>query len=158
MPIGRAAATGAAAVAPAAEGVEGGISVKPKGRRINIILVDDRKIMRQGLSSILRFENDIEIVAEAEDGRQALEMARRHVPDVVIMDVNMPVMDGIEATRILTKEMPQAKVIALSMHTDGEAADAMREAGAVAFLTKAGPSEDLVEAIRACCRPAKEKV
>lgn len=158
MPISRAAMAETAPVAPTAEGVEERVSFKPRGRRISILLVDDHKITRQGLSSILQFENDLEIVAEAENGRQALKMARRHKPDVVIMDVNMPVMGGIEATRILRKEMPQTKVIGLSMHLDGEGANGMREAGAVAFLTKGGPSEDLVEAIRACCPPGKEGV
>lgn len=79
-----------------------------------------------------------------------MELARQHQPDVVIMDVNMPVMDGIEATRILTKEMPEVKVIGLSIHLDKDAANSMREAGAVAYLTKGGPSEDLAAAIRAC--------
>jgi signal transduction histidine kinase/CheY-like chemotaxis protein len=152
MPIGLTTATEAAPAAPSAEGVEGRVAIKSRGRRISILLVDDHKIMRQGLMSILQFENDIEVVAEAENGRQALEMARQHKPDVVIMDVNMPVMDGIEATRILMEEMPQTKVIGLSMHVDGEAAKGMRKAGAAAFLTKGGPSEDLVEAIRVCCR------
>jgi PAS domain S-box-containing protein len=152
MPIGRAPAIEVPPLAPSVEGVEGGVFFKPKGQRINILLVDDHKIMRQGLSSLLQFENDLEVIAEAENGQRALEMARQHKPDVVVMDVNMPVMNGIEATKILMKEMPHLKVIALSMHLDGEAANAMREAGAVAFLTKGGPSEDLVEAIRACCR------
>jgi DNA-binding NarL/FixJ family response regulator len=150
MPIGRAAAIQVPPLAPSGEGVEGGVFIKPKGQRINILLVDDHKIMRQGLSSLLQFENDLEVIAEAENGQRALEMAGQHKPDVIIMDVNMPVMNGIEATKILMKEMPHLKVIGLSMHLDGEAANAMREAGAVAFLTKGGPSEDLIAAIRAC--------
>jgi DNA-binding NarL/FixJ family response regulator len=123
------------------------------GRKIRVLLVDDHKIMRQGISSLLQFEEDIEVVGEAENGRQALELAHRHTPDLIIMDVNMPVMDGIEATRILSKELPRVKVIALSMHAEKDSAEAMRQAGAAAYLTKGGPSEDLVETIRACCRP-----
>ena len=152
IPIGSAAVSEAAPAAPSPDGVAGRLSFTPKSRRINILLVDDHKIMRQGLSSLLQFESDLNIVADAENGEQALELARLHRPDVVIMDVNMPVMNGIDATRILTKEMPLVKVIALSMHQDGDAAGAMRDAGAVAYLTKGGPSEDLVEAIRASCR------
>jgi DNA-binding NarL/FixJ family response regulator len=150
IPIGQAVAPEAAPTAPSPERT-GQVSFKPKGKKINVLLVDDHKIMRQGLTSLLQFESDIEIVAEAENGQQALELARRHQPDVVIMDVNMPVMSGIEATGILTKEMPQIKIIGLSMHLDGDAANAMREAGAVAYLTKGGPSEDLISAIRAAC-------
>ena len=129
------------------------VCFQEKGRRIRVLLVDDHQIMRQGLASLLQFENDIEIIAEADNGQKAVDLARERQPDVVVMDVNMPVMDGIEATRILSKEMPQVKVIGLSMHMDKDAANAMREAGAVAYLTKGGPSEDLAAAIRACRRP-----
>lgn len=152
IPIGRAEFPEAVHVtAPPGDAI-GHVTIKPRDQRIRVLLVDDHKIMRQGLSSLLQFENDIEIIAEAENGRQALELAREHRPEVVIMDVNLPVINGIEATRILTKEMPRTKVVALSMHMDAEAANAMREAGAVAYLTKGGPSEDLVEAIRNCGR------
>ncbi|MBS1213575.1 MAG: sensory transduction histidine kinase [Proteobacteria bacterium] len=152
IPIGHAETPEAVLVTASPTDATGRVTIRPKDQRIRVILVDDHKIMRQGLSSLLQFENDIEIIAEAENGQRALELARENRPDVVVMDVNMPVMNGIDATRILMKEMPYTKVIALSMHMDGEAANAMREAGAVAYLTKGGPSEDLVEAIRACCR------
>jgi len=151
IPIGQAAATETAAAAPSAPPSET-VLARPKGRKISVLLVDDHRIMRQGLSSLLEFEKDIEVVGEAENGRQAVELARQYAPDVIIMDVNMPVMNGIEATRILGKELPQVKVIALSMHAERDAAEAMRQAGAVAYLTKGGPSEDLIAAIRACCR------
>ena len=152
IPIGQAAAKEAASAAPAAPPAEMA-HLRARGRKISVLLVDDHRIMRQGLSSLLEFEEDIEVVGEAADGRQAVELARRHAPDVVIMDVNMPVMNGIEATRILTGEMPQVKVIALSMHAERDTAEAMRQAGAVAYLTKGGPSEDLIAAIRAHGRP-----
>jgi PAS domain S-box-containing protein len=153
IPIDRAAESDLASPEEAAAHV----TIRQKGRAINILIVDDHKIMRQGLSSLLQFESDIEVVGEAENGEQALVLARLNKPDVVVMDVNMPGMNGIEATKILTKEMPQVKVIGLSMHTERNAANAMREAGAVAYLSKGGPSEDLVEAIRACCRQRREK-
>jgi PAS domain S-box-containing protein len=149
IPIGQAAQKEAASAAPSAPPSEMA-RLRPKGRKISVLLVDDHRIMRQGLSSLLQFEEDIEVVGEAEDGRQAVALARQHVPDVIIMDVNMPVMNGIEATRVLSKELPQVKVIALSMHAERDTAEAMRQAGAVAYLTKGGPSEDLIAAIRAC--------
>jgi CheY-like chemotaxis protein len=150
IPIRRHAESPAAPVPSSADAAAAGASFKPRARTISVLLVDDHKLMRQGLLSLLQFENDIEIVAEAENGEQALQAARQHQPDVVIMDVNMPVMNGIDATRVLVKEMPGTRVIALSMHLDQDAASEMREAGAVAYLTKGGPSEDLVAAIRAC--------
>jgi DNA-binding NarL/FixJ family response regulator len=114
--------------------------------------VDDHKIMRQGLASILQFEADVEVVAEAQNGQEAVDQARRHQPDVIIMDINMPVMGGVEATTIITRELPQSRVIGLSMHIDKDIASAMQKAGAVGYLTKGGPSEDLIAAIRACSR------
>lgn len=138
----------AAPAMPPGEALE--ISFKAKGKNIRVLLVDDHKIMRQGLSSLLQLERDIDIIGEAENGRQALDVVRQLRPDVVIMDVNMPVMNGIEATRVISSELPEIRVIGLSMHIDKNAADAMRAAGAVAYLTKGGPSEDLIAAIRAC--------
>jgi PAS domain S-box-containing protein len=119
------------------------------GRKISVLLVDDHAIVRQGLASLLRPEPDIEIAGEATDGKHAVELARQHSPDVVVMDVNMPGMDGVEATRIIVAELPRCKVIGLSMHIDHDIGVAMREAGAVGYLSKGGPSEDLVAAIRA---------
>jgi CheY-like chemotaxis protein len=153
IPIDRPATTGAADAAPATGAVRAA-SREPQGGRIKVLLVDDHRIVRQGLASLMQFETDLEIVAEAEDGRQAIEAARQHTPDVVVMDVNMPVMNGIDATRVLTREMPRVKVVGLSMHLDADAANAMREAGAVAFLTKGSPPEDLIATIRACARKA----
>jgi len=120
--------------------------------RIRVLLVDDHVVVRQGLSHLLRDESDIEIVAEASDGQTAVEMVRRFLPNVVMMDINMPGMDGIEATRVIRSEFPNVQVIGLSMFEEGERAEAMRNAGAVNYLTKSGPSEALVAAIRACAR------
>ena len=121
-----------------------------KSRRIGILLVDDHKIVRQGLANMLQSEADLEVVAEAEDGIQALELARRHRPDVVVTDISMPGMDGVELTRVLHQEMPAIKIIGLSMHIEKNVAESMRQAGAAGYLTKGGLSEDLVAAIRAC--------
>jgi signal transduction histidine kinase len=135
----------APAAAPAA-------ALEPAGRtgKIRVLLVDDHRILREGLAGLLQFEADIEVVGEAADGPQAVALAEELRPDVVTMDVSMPGMSGPEATRIILGKLPQARVIGLSMHIDGGVADAMRQAGAVSYLTKGGPSEDLVAAIRAC--------
>jgi PAS domain S-box-containing protein len=119
-------------------------------RAVRVVLADDHVVLRQALSHLLRDEGDIEVVAEASDGKTAVEMARRYRPDVVTMDVNMPEMDGVEATRIIHGELPEVKVIGLSMFDGGERAEAMREAGAVKYISKAGPADELVAAIRDC--------
>ena len=125
------------------------------GNRFRVLLADDHAIVRQGLYGLLQFESDFEVVGEAENGRQAIDLARQCSPEVVIMDVDMPVMNGTEATRVLTKEMPGVKVIALSMHLETDAVTGIREAGAVAYLAKGGSVTELVETIRACgARPA----
>lgn len=114
------------------------------------MLVDDHRILRQGLAGLLKEEPGIEVLAEAENGAEALNLARELKPDVIIMDVNLPGMNGIEATRILVHEMPQVKIIGLSMHYEEDIAWAMREAGARAYLTKGCPVADLISAIRGC--------
>jgi DNA-binding NarL/FixJ family response regulator len=97
-------------------------------------------------------ERDIEVVAEASDGQAAVDLVRSLQPDVVTMDVSMPGMDGVEATRLIHAEFPQVSVIGLSMFEESERAQAMRDAGAVTYLTKSGPPTALVSAIRACVK------
>lgn len=118
--------------------------------RIRVVLVDDHAVMRQGLRSLLKALADIEIVGEASNGEAAVHLIRSVHPDVVLMDVSMPGMDGIQATRIVHSELPDVQVIGLSMFQEKEQAAAMREAGAVDYLTKSGPSDSVVAAIRAC--------
>ena len=115
---------------------------------IRVLVADDHKIVRQGLVGILQIEPDIEVVGEASDGEEAVALARKLQPDVVIMDVTMPRMTGIEATKLIRREMPKTRVIGLSMHAESDMAKAMCAAGASAYLTKGGPSEDLIAAIR----------
>jgi len=119
--------------------------------RIRVVLADDHKMMREGLAAVLRQQADIELVGEAVDGREAVELARRLRPDVVVMDVTMPVLNGIEATRQIVSEMRAVSVIGLSMHEEADMAEAMRAAGAADYLTKDGPSDALAAAIRTCC-------
>jgi CheY-like chemotaxis protein len=121
-------------------------------KKLRLVLVDDHVVMRQGLAGLLQAEPDMEIVGQASDGASAVNLVHDIKPDVVIMDISMPGMNGIEATRIIHSEMPEVRIIGLSMFQEGEQARAMREAGAVTYLTKSGPSEAVIAAIRSCCR------
>ncbi len=114
---------------------------------IRVLFADDHLVLRQGLISMIEDQPCIEVVGEAADGREALDLARQHRPDVIVMDVNMPEMDGVEATRRIKNELPDVRVIGLSMHQEGSIASIMREAGAEAFLTKTVSSSELLKAI-----------
>jgi DNA-binding NarL/FixJ family response regulator len=115
---------------------------------IKILLVDDHAIVRQGLHSLLEKEPDIEVVGEAEDGREALELVSKLMPDVVVMDITMPNLNGVDATRQIMHEFPKVKVIALSMHSDRTFVVSMLKAGASGYVLKECLSDELVEAIR----------
>jgi CheY-like chemotaxis protein len=119
-----------------------------RSRPIRVMLVEDHKIVREGLMGILRAEPDIDPIAEAADGREAVEMVDQARPDVVVMDVSMPRMDGVEATRVILADHPEVRVIGLSMHEREDLDRAMKDAGAVDYLTKDGPSSELVSTIR----------
>ncbi len=123
---------------------------KPVSGTIRVLIADDHAVMRQGLSSSLSEEPDIVIVGEAADGKTALEKARDLRPDVVLMDLGMPLMNGIEATQKIHSEMPRVRVIGLSMFEEKERANAMFEAGAVAYLSKSCSVHALTSAIRKC--------
>ena len=114
---------------------------------VRIVLVDDHKIVRDGLRSLLESEEEIEVVAEAEDGRQAVETIRQSRPDIVIMDVGLPELNGIDATRQIVGVAPGIKVIALSIHSDTQFVSGMFSAGASAYLLKNSAFEELVLAI-----------
>jgi len=126
-------------------------------RPIRILVVDDHVIMRQGLAHMLKAQPDMDVVAEASDGQTAIKMARQYLPDVIVMDMSMPVMSGPEATRIIHSEMPDIQVIGLSMFEEEEKAETMRRAGAVRYLTKTGPSNVLIQAIRESARSARQR-
>jgi CheY-like chemotaxis protein len=118
------------------------------GDVIGVLIADDHAMVREGLTRLLKQEKDIRIVGEAADGFEAVAMTRALRPDVVLMDVSMPTLDGIEATRRIRTAFPDVGVIGLSMFEDEEHAGAMLDAGANAYLTKSGPSRTLVSAIR----------
>lgn len=114
-----------------------------------ILLVDDHAIIRQGLRSLLEKQPDLEVVAEAEDGRKAIELVRELLPDIVIMDVTMPSLNGIEATRQICSDFPEVKVIALSIHSNRRFIGDMLQAGAAGYILKDSLFEELVRAIKA---------
>jgi len=116
--------------------------------KIKVLLVDDHTVVRQGLRVLLEAEQDIEIVGEADTGRQAVQMTRKLTPDVVVMDIAMPNLNGLEATRQILKEMPKAKVLVLSSYSDDEYVHQMTEAGAAGYLLKQTAATDLIKAIR----------
>jgi two-component system, NarL family, response regulator NreC len=114
-----------------------------------ILLVDDHQMMREGLRALLEGQAGVSVVGEAEDGRQAVEMVDSLKPDVVIMDVTMPSLNGVEATRQILGRHPDVKVIALSIHSDQRFVRQMFEVGAAAYLLKEGAFDELTQAIRA---------
>jgi len=118
-------------------------------KRIRILLADDHAVVRQGFKMILNAQADMEIVGEAGNGRQAVELAEQLRPDVVVMDVSMPELNGIEATRRLASSLPHARVIALSMHKDSVYVREILRAGARGYLLKDSGAADLVAAIHA---------
>jgi two-component system, chemotaxis family, CheB/CheR fusion protein len=123
-------------------------------RPIRILVVDDHQVVRQALAQLLRAEPDLAVVGEAGTGTAAVALAAQVSPDVVLMDINMPEMNGIEATQVLHAAFPTLRVIALSMHDRADQQAAMRAAGAVAYVSKTGPAEALLATIRSQEVPA----
>ncbi|MEO0225470.1 MAG: response regulator transcription factor [candidate division WOR-3 bacterium] len=112
-----------------------------------IMLVDDHKILREGLKALLKSVPDLKVVTEAEDGREAITKAKRYRPDVIVMDITMPGMGGLEATRKITTLLPQTRVIVLSMHSSEELVREAITSGAVGYLRKESAGQELVKAI-----------
>jgi DNA-binding NarL/FixJ family response regulator len=115
---------------------------------IRILLADDHKLMRHGLRSALEQEPDMEVVAEAAGGMEAIELCREHEPQVVLMDINMPGISGSEATRLILSDLPLTRVLALTMHDQDRYVRGMLEAGAIGYLLKNCAFEELAEAVR----------
>lgn len=116
---------------------------------IRIVLADDHRIMREGLRSLMEKEADVQVIGEAETGQQALELVTQLKPDVVLMDIGMPDLNGIEATRRMISQQPQIRVVALSTFSDKRYVTTMLQAGAVGYVLKAAASGELLRAIRA---------
>jgi len=117
-------------------------------RKIGILLVDDHAVVRQGLRALLAAEEDMEVVGEAENGRQAVTLAKQTSPDVVVMDVAMPLLSGLEATRQILKQAPAAKVLVLSSYGDDDCVQGLMDAGAAGYLIKQTAANDLLKGIR----------
>jgi DNA-binding NarL/FixJ family response regulator len=116
---------------------------------LSVLLVDDHPIFREGVRSLLGSQPGVEVVAEADDGAGAVEAARTQKPDIVVIDVSMPGMNGLDATLRITAEAPDAKVLCLSMHSDRRFVDAALRSGARGYLLKECAIEELVSAIHA---------
>ena len=115
---------------------------------IRVMLVDDHDFVRAGFKSLLETFPEIEVVAEAADGQQAVEQAVLYNPHVILMDISMPVVDGLEATRQIRQQLPHCKVIALTVHEDKQFLIEILGAGANGYITKRAPAEEVVTAIR----------
>ena len=113
-----------------------------------VLLVDDHQILRQGLRTLLEAESDLDVVGEAGDGRAAMRMAKELRPDVVVMDISMPELNGIDATRRILEERPTTRVIALTAHADHRTAGEILRAGASGLVAKDGAFDELARAIR----------
>jgi DNA-binding NarL/FixJ family response regulator len=116
--------------------------------KIRVLLADDHKIVRDGLRALIERHDGMQVVAEAETGREALILARKHNPNVVIMDISMPDLNGIDATRQILEEIPGVKVIALSMHSDRQFVDGMLRAGVSGYLLKDCAADELIQCIQ----------
>lgn len=117
-------------------------------KRIRVVLVDDHHLVREGLRKILELEEELEIIDEAGDGQGAINIVRAHKPDVVLMDINMPGTNGIEATRVIKREMPQVGVIALTIHEEEEYVLELVRAGVSGYVLKDIAPVKLVETIK----------
>jgi DNA-binding NarL/FixJ family response regulator len=117
--------------------------------KISILIADDHTLFRRGICKLLEDEEDLVVVAEAANGREALHLVRQHVPDVVLMDIQMPEMDGIEVTRILHREMPHLGIVFVTMHEDEEYIYRCLQAGGRGYILKEAHPDSMLRAIRA---------
>ena len=121
-------------------------------KRIRVLLVEDHTVVREGLRALLKVEDDIEVAGEARNGREAVQLSEELLPDVVVMDIAMPRLNGFEATRQVLKKVPATKVIILSAHSEDEYVEEVMAAGAAGYLVKQSAANILVKAIREAYR------
>ncbi len=131
-----------------AVGAEPAQPPRPSLRKTTVLLADDHTVVRQGFRLLLEAEPDIQVVGEAGTGRQAVQLAQTLRPDVVVMDIAMPLLNGLEATRQIVKELPATRVVVLSSYSDDEYVRQLAEAGTAGYLIKQTAAADLVKAIR----------
>ena len=127
-----------------------------KGATMRVLLVDDHFLVRQALAALLAGEPDIEIIGEAGDGKVGVEMTRELRPDIVLMDLSMPVINGVQATRAIHATHPDVCVIGLSMFDRDQQAETMRDAGAMDYVTKSAAPEELLTVMRGCYNRLRE--
>ena len=120
--------------------------------RIKVLIVDDHRVVREGLSAILQSKESIQVLGEAQDGQEAVEKARSLLPDVILMDVSMPKMTGVEATRIIKREFPHIGIIALTMYEEQQYIFDLVRGGATGYLLKDSDSDQIVKAIQSVYR------
>ena len=120
--------------------------------RIKVLIVDDHRVVREGLSAILQSKENIQVLGEAQDGQEAVEKARSLLPDVILMDVSMPKMTGVEATRIIKREFPHIGIIALTMYEEQQYIFDLVRGGATGYLLKDSDSDQIVKAIMSVYR------
>ncbi|MBA2874611.1 response regulator [Thermaerobacillus caldiproteolyticus] len=116
--------------------------------KTRIIIIDDHQLFREGVKRILQFEEGFEVVAEGTDGNEVLELVEKHRPDIVIMDINMPHMNGVEATKQIIESYPETKVVVLSIHDDENYVMRALQTGASGYLLKEMDADTLIEAIK----------
>ncbi|NEU30266.1 response regulator transcription factor [bacterium LRH843] len=122
--------------------------IETEQKKINIVIIDDHQLFREGVKRILDLEPEFEIVASGQDGSEAMDLVRTHRPDVILMDINMPEMNGVEATRELVKAFPHVKVLILSIHDDESYVTHVLKTGASGYLLKEMDAAALVEAVK----------
>lgn len=116
--------------------------------KIRVLIVDDHGVFRNGLKAVINHQADMEVVGEAEDGEKAVALTRELLPDIILMDVKMPVLDGAEATSRILSEMPGMKILALSIYADDGFMANMMRAGALGYILKGCDTEELSDTIR----------
>ncbi len=122
-------------------------------RPARVLVADDHQLFREGMIHLLSQEPDLVVIGEAADGQQAVEICRKLKPDIIILDVSMPKLNGVHAAAQISRDLPETRIIGLSMHEDKDMAKAMRAAGAAVYLTKGGSSEKLLEVVRSLFTP-----